>query len=425
MEDCLTWQHQRRSEIFLSAYSWAGRSVVNPTVAKAQPSHGTSTDAIGFVTTSSYQVALFLRPHLKALPTSIEHVIFTNATDAYASLVSDLVIHHVPIGRERRLTPADVKAGASLARQFRSKDVGTVITMSPKAGFIGQCAAAVAGIERRAHIFTGQVWVDMPRGGVRLMARAADRAIGHIANHIAADSPSQAKFLHDEGVVPRRKPVVVPHPPGSIRGVDLSTFRQRGDVRSSLRAVYGLDEEAVAFVQVGRLARSKGVLELADAFDALRHAWRAGDGAREPHLFLVGHDEDMLAPALESRDGVTVLPFTPEPEFLLAAMDVLVLASHREGFGSTIIEAAAVGIPAIGTDIVGVRDAVEDGVTGWLVPLASPHDLHEAMARALGDEAERQRRGAAAQDRVRRLFAAQTVSRAYAAYVMGIHGRGR
>jgi glycosyltransferase involved in cell wall biosynthesis len=369
-------------------------------------------------------VALFLRPHLEALPKGIEATIFTNTGDEYAHLGANLSLNHVPIGRERRLTGADMRSVAMLWRQFRSRKTRTVITISPKAGFVGQSAAAAAGVRQRAHIFTGQVWVDMPAGAKRWTARSADKLIGQLANHLAADSPSQARFLHHEGVAPPQKRVVVPHSPGSIRGVDLTVFRPRPEVRSALRERHRLAAEAIAFVQLGRITRSKGVMELAEAFGAVRSDWRAGLVAREPRLYLVGPDEEDLAPSLGARDGVTVLPYTPRPELLLSAMDVLVLASHREGFGSTIIEAAAVGLPAIGTDIVGVRDAIDPGLTGWLVPRGDTRALRETMTLALLDEDERRRRGAAALDRAAKLFSASDVARAYADYMMAIHEGG-
>jgi glycosyltransferase involved in cell wall biosynthesis len=358
------------------------------------------------------------------LPRGIEATIFTNTGDEYAHLGANLSLNHVPIGRERRLTGADLRSVAMLWRQFRSRKIQTVITISPKAGFVGQSAAAAAGITQRAHIFTGQVWVDMPAGTKRWMARSADKLIGRLANHLAADSPSQARFLHAAGVAPPHKRVAVPHFSGSIRGVDLTVFRPRPEARLALRQEHGLTAEAIAFVQLGRITRSKGVMELSDAFGAVRSDWRDGLVEREPRLFLVGPDEEALAPTLGAHDGVTVLPYTPEPELLLSAMDVLVLASHREGFGSTIIEAAAVGLPAIGTDIVGVRDAVDPGITGWLVPPGDTRALRATMTRALLDDDDRRRRGVAALNRAARLFSASDVARAYADYMIAIHEGG-
>jgi glycosyltransferase involved in cell wall biosynthesis len=377
-------------------------------------------DTIGFITTSPFQVALFLRSHLAALPPQITPLVFTNTHDAYRDLVADLDVRHVPIGRAQYLTREDVRGGMELRRALRAAGVRTVVTMSPKAGFVGQLAARSAGVEHRLHIFTGQVWQGMPPGPRRTAVQVADKVIGRTATHLAADSDSQAAGLELAGIVPRGRVVAVPHRPGSIRGVDLEVFRPRPDERAALRSSHRLDDDAVAFVQVGRIARAKGLVELVEAFRRLRADWSRGDVAPEPRLFLLGQDEESLGGRL-AGDGVEILPFTDHPEIVLAAMDVGVLASHREGFGSSIIEAAAVGLPSLGTDIIGIRDAIVPGATGWLVPRRSAADLYRAMTHILQNRDESRARGAAALARVRRDFGAERVARAWADHLMAVH----
>jgi glycosyltransferase involved in cell wall biosynthesis len=377
-------------------------------------------DTIGIVTTSPFQVALFLRSHLDALPPHITPLIFTNTQDPYRNLVADLEVRHVPIGRAQHVTREDVRGGVELRRALRAAGVRTVVTMSPKAGFIGQLAARGAGVEHRLHIFTGQVWQGMSPGPRRFAVRSADKVIGRSATHLAADSLSQAAALERAGIAPRGREVAVPHPPGSIRGVDLTVFRPRPDERAALRSGLGLDDDTVAFVQVGRIARAKGVLELVEAFRRLRADWSRDDGLPEPRLFILGQDEESLEGQLVG-DGVRVLRFTEHPESVLAAMDVGVLASHREGFGSSIIEAAAVGLPSLGTDIIGIRDAIVPGATGWLVPRRSAPDLYAALAHILQNRNETQARGAAALARVQRDFGAERVAKAWADHLMAVH----
>ena len=232
------------------------------------------------MTTSPYQVALFLRSHLAELPAHVTPMIFTNTRDAYQDMVPDLEQRHIPIGRAQYVTRSDLRSGVILRRELRKAGVRTVVTMSPKAGFIGQLAARSAGVEHRLHIFTGQVWQGMPPGARRFAVMSADKVIARTATHLAADSPSQALSLQQSGVVPRRRTVAVPHPPGSIRGVNLSVFRPRPDERADLRAVHGIDDDAVAFVQVGRIARAKGVVELVEAFRRLRSDWAGGELSR-------------------------------------------------------------------------------------------------------------------------------------------------
>lgn len=372
------------------------------------------------VTSSPYQVALFLRGHLDELPPSAMPLIFTNARDQYRHLVADLEVRHLPISRSPQLTREDVRAGLVLRRCLRDADVATVVTMSPKAGFVGQLVGRSLGIERRLHIFTGQVWESMAPGLRRFSVMAADKVIARAATNLAADSPSQAQNLMKTGIAPKRTTVQVPHPSGSIRGVDLDVFRPRPDMRPSLRKDLGIPPHAIAFVQLGRIGVAKGVRELAEAFGRLRARWRRGGVPREPLLFLVGEDEERLAAEL-CDDGLVVMPFANRPELILGAMDVLVSASHREGFGSTIIEAAACGLPALGTDIVGTRDAVVAGTTGWLVPRMSSTRLHDAMAHILHNGEEMRTYGEAALQRARREFSSEAVSQAWTNYLVAVH----
>ena len=90
--------------------------------------------------------------------------------------------------------------------------------------------------------------------------------------------------------------------------------------------------------------------------------------------------------------------------------DLLCLPSHREGFGNVVIEAAALGVPTVGTRIDGLRDAVVDGVTGVLVPPKDSAALADALVGLLTDEARRKQMGSAAQDRARRLFDSRIVN---------------
>ena len=377
---------------------------------------------LALVTTSPYQVALFFEQQLAALPSHIKPIVYSNEHDRYASL-AEFDISHVPIQRSSRLSRNDMRAIADLRRRIRGDGVSTVVTMSPKAGLVGQLAALSAGTQNRLHIFTGQVWQGLENGPHRSIVRSADVAIGRLATHLAADSPSQAEFLRAERIAPRSKTVDVPHAKGSIRGVDIDRFRPNPIARSAIRSKFKIAEGDTAFIQLGRIALAKGVVELVGAFRGIRDHWRTFGGS-EPRLFIVGEDEEGLRAGLATVDGVEVLGFTKHPEDLLAAMDVMVLASHREGFGSSIVEGAAVGLPAVGTDIVGVRDAIVDGETGWLVPRRSEQDLERCLLKVLQDPLDVVTRGRAARRRALDDFESTVVLNAWTQYLVQIHSNG-
>jgi glycosyltransferase involved in cell wall biosynthesis len=146
---------------------------------------------------------------------------------------------------------------------------------------------------------------------------------------------------------------------------------------------------------VGRLAADKGLAELAAAWG------RARREQPDAHLLLIGDPEetDPVAPdvmaALEADARVHLAGHRADVRPYLAAMSVLALPSYREGFPQTLLEGSAMGVPTVGSDVPGVRDAVQDGVTGLLVPVRDPGALAEALLGLLRDPRRRSALGAA------------------------------
>jgi glycosyltransferase involved in cell wall biosynthesis len=183
-------------------------------------------------------------------------------------------------------------------------------------------------------------------------------------------------------------------------GVDLGRFgggdggavaggsgRGEGDrVRDRVRAEVGAGPETVVVLAVGRLVREKGYVELFAAARELRQR-RAGvkvvvAGPEEPSK------SDGLSPAdlaLAREAGVVLLGYRPDVEDLYAAADIYVLASHREGFPRSAMEAAAMGLPIVATDIRGCRQVVDDGETGILFPAGDAGALASAIERLATD----------------------------------------
>ena len=233
----------------------------------------------------------------------------------------------------------------------------------------------------RFHTFTGQVWANKTGIG-RFLLKGIDRLIALCARRVFAESASQCRFLETERVVRRDGVTVLGQ--GSVAGVDLARFRPDPAARAALRAETGVTDAVPVFLFVGRLVRDKGVFDLVQAFAALsaRHAqWE---------LWMVGPDEEGLQASLQAegeRLGVRIRWFgpTPTPERYMAAADIFVLPSYREGFGSVIIKAAACGIPTIAYRIDGVVDAIVENHTGCFVAKGNVEELAQAMERIGSD----------------------------------------
>jgi glycosyltransferase involved in cell wall biosynthesis len=150
--------------------------------------------------------------------------------------------------------------------------------------------------------------------------------------------------------------------------------------------------------------RDKGVPELLEAFGHL-----AADHS-EAVLLMVGPDEAGMQLAAGATERVIWTGGTPEPERYLAAGDLFVLPSHREGFGSSVIEAAATGLPAVASRIYGLTDAVVDGQTGLLFPCGDVAALEQALRALVADPVRRRSMGEAARERACREFPRERVT---------------
>ncbi len=260
----------------------------------------------------------------------------------------------------------------------------------------------------RLHTFTGQVWATK-KGISRFLLKLADRLIVANATHIFADSHSQKTFLIQQGIVKEDAIEVLAE--GSIAGVNLDRFRFDNNAREQVRKDLGISDEALVFIFLGRLKQDKGVQDLVRAFISVAKS------NKDCHLLLVGPDEEGMDSELSAlsepvKDRVHRMGFTQHTERVLSAADVICLPSYREGFGSVLIEAAVIGLPAIASKIYGITDAGEEGVTCLLHTPGSISELTNAMQLLAKDSELRHTMGIAARDRASARFSEQQVARA-------------
>ena len=364
--------------------------------------------SVCFVVSSPYTLKSFLLDHIAGLSRVCRLTCVANWDDP-AGLQQcgiDAPLVHVPI--ERPPSPGhDLRALWTLQRYFRKKRFDVVHSFTPKAGLLAMTAAALAGVPVRVHTFTGQVWVN--RFGLqRIILKTFDKWLAAMATHILVDSESQRAFLLREGVVRASKSQVLGH--GSISGVDVERFRPNMELGAQMRLSLNVPASAVAFLYLGRLKRDKGVLDLALAFSQLA---RVHEGA---YLLIAGPDEDHLEADIRQACGDYVSRirldggYTDNPEQWIAACDVLCLPSYREGFGSAIIEAASAGLPALGSRIYGITDAIDEGVTGLLHTPGDVSDLADKMRLLAEDKELRRSLGYAGRERAHRYYAKDAVT---------------
>lgn len=319
--------------------------------------------------------------------------------------------HPVVMAREPR-PRRDLLSLVALIRLFRHKRFDIVHSSTPKAGLLTAIAGVLARVPVRIHTFTGQVWVGM-HGLSREIMRRCDWLIGHLDTHCYADSVSQRDFLVNERLVPASRISVLGA--GSINGVNLERFNPKifgGERSAAPQRELGISDQSLVILFVGRLAKDKGIRELVSAFRMLQK------DQKEVELVLVGPFEPERDPLsretlyeLSHNPRIHVVGYSHEPEKYMAAADVFCLPSYREGFGSVVIEAAAMGVPAVVSRVVGLVDAVVDGETGVLVPVKEVEPLRGALAKMLSFPTIRRRMGCAARERAVRDFDSRIVNR--------------
>lgn len=368
---------------------------------------------ICFVTASPLSLRAFMRNHMLRLTERYEVTAVANfsAEDLNGDWLPGVRLMPIQIARQINL-PADPRALAALLCFFRSERFDAVHSVTPKAGLLAMTAARLARVPNRIHCFTGQVWTTR-KGLVRKALKCADRVTAANATHIFADSVSQREFLESEAVVHRGQAEVLGA--GSISGVDLERFRPDEVIRKRIRAEWGIAQNACILLFVGRLNRDKGVLVLAQAFAELTL------DRNDIWLVVVGPDEAGISNEFERLCGnalphVRRINYTATPEYAMAAADVFVLPSYREGFGSVVIEAAACGVPAVVSRIYGLTDAVEENVTGLMHPPGDVAALCNCMKQLCNDSALRLRMGDAARARAQADFSMNTITSALVSY---------
>jgi glycosyltransferase involved in cell wall biosynthesis len=310
----------------------------------------------------------------------------------------------------RTITPIkDLVTLYHLWRLLRRLRPSIVHAHTPKGGLLGMVASWLVGVPVRIYHVHGLPLLTAG-GGKRFLLRWSDRVAGRLAQRLLCVCPSIRQAALDERLFPADKTRVLAR--GAINGLDSAVrFNPAAvgkDAGRKARAVLGIPSDARVLGYIGRVVHFKGVVDLA-------HAWRDLRG-RYPdmHLLVVGPFEpkDPLPAAIREELAADpqvhlIAGWVEDPRPYYAALDVLALPCHREGLGYVLLEAAAMELPVVATQVPGCVDAVLDGVTGTLVPPYDARALAAAVAAYMDDPSLRLKHGRAGRERVVREFGQQ------------------
>lgn len=333
------------------------------------------------IATVPLSLDLLLKGQLRMLNEEYEVVAVSSPGKELEKVAGREGVRTVAVGMERRISLfKDLVSLCRLIKVIRREKPWMVHTVTPKAGLLGMMAAWVCGVPVRVHTFTGLVF-PTACGLKRKILMATDRLTCACATSINPEGKGVMNDLKRFGIT-RRDMKIVGN--GNINGIDLEFFCRTPEVMEV--AAKWRKEGSFTFCFVGRIVGDKGMNELAEAFGKLIAEYPAC------RLLLVGAFEEKLDPVspevkafFENCGQVEFVGWQDDIRPFLAASDVFVFPSYREGFPNVVIQAAAMGVPSIVTDINGCNEIICDGVNGVIVPSHDADRLYEAMKRMRED----------------------------------------
>tara|TARA_B110000008_G_scaffold275972_1_gene314410 strand:+ start:5336 stop:6511 length:1176 start_codon:yes stop_codon:yes gene_type:complete len=357
----------------------------------------------------------FLRPHIEQLSRNFDVCLAQNIDiDTYCPNVDDICnVENICIQRRFGFISDFFALFQLISLVFRLKPT-IVISVAPKPGLLGMMISAFMGVNIRLHIFQGEVWPN--RNGIsRLILKSCDGFIIKLATHLLCVSPSEKILLQDNFSIEKNKLRVLGS--GTICGVKSNFFTCDRDLSLSDKYHNSLKADSKVCIYLGRVCEEKGIRDLINAFSQIDH------NCRDVQLILVGPEEDFSV-----QDEIAKLPghikdkilhfgFTKEPYKLLAFADFICLPSYREGYPVSILEAAAMGVPAVGSRVVGICDAIIENETGLLFNPRNIKDLSNLLCIMFDDDTLRKQFGKNAKSRVIKNFKQKKVVSLYSEYI--------
>lgn len=326
-----------------------------------------------------------------------EVVAVSSPGDRLETLAAREGVRTVAVPMERHISPLkDLKSLWRLVRVFRRERPAMVHSMTPKAGLLSMMAAWICRVPVRLHTFTGLVF-PTATGLTQKILVFTDRLTCACATHIVPEGEGVRNDLTSYRIT--AKPLkVLGH--GNVRGIDLERFDPSlPEVMDSAAKIR--KEGVFTFIFIGRLVRDKGINELVSAFTELNREIPA------TRLILVGEQESELDPlspeTLENISGCASIEAVGRQNDVrpwLAASDALAFPSYREGFPNVVIEAGAMGLPSIVTEINGSREIVSHGVNGVIIPPRDRDALLAAMRNMIGQREDTAKMATAARPMV-------------------------
>lgn len=364
------------------------------------------------ITTVPISLGVLLKGQLKYMSYFYEVIGISSGPTSELDAISErenIPTFEVPM--TRKITPIrDVFAILKLYFLLKKIQPEIVHTHTPKAGLVGMAAAWMARVPIRMHTVAGLPLVEA-KGIKRNVLGIVEKVTYALATKIYPNSNGLKEIILKEKFCSKDKISVIHH--GSSNGIDTKHFSKDTICKEEinrLRSELHLTPEYFVFVFVGRIVRDKGIVELVEAFKKLYEEFS------QIRLLLVGNTEPDLDPlpkqteeTIHSHPAILSVGFQKDvrPYYMLS--DVLVFPSYREGFPNVVLQAGAMELPSIVSDINGCNEIIQHEVNGLIISPKNTEQLYQAMRRLMLDDALRMRLKNAARPIVEEKFRQEIV----------------
>ncbi|WP_392447296.1 glycosyltransferase family 4 protein [Capnocytophaga canis] len=295
-------------------------------------------------------------------------------------------IRTVAIEMSRQITPLqDLKSLWKMWNFLRKEKPEIVHTHTPKAGTIGMLAAKLAGVPHRLHTVAGLPLMEA-KGNKRKILNFVEKITYSCATKVYPNSKGLYHIILENNFTTKNKLKVIAN--GSSNGINTEYFSPESisdQEKQELKKTLNIQPDDFVFIFVGRLVCDKGINELITAFSELR--------LPDTKLLLVGGEEKDLDPLqtktiqeIERNKNIIAVGFQKDVRPYFAISDCLAFPSYREGFPNVVMQAGAMGLPSIVSDINGCNEIIAEGENGCIIPSKSVEELKLAMKKMREDK---------------------------------------
>lgn len=341
---------------------------------------------IKLVRTSTVPISLLilLKGQLKYLSKHFEVIGISSSGKELIELNKQESIRVISVDMQRRISPIkDVVSLIKLYYQFSKEKPHIVHSITPKAGLLCMLAAKFASVPIRMHTFTGLIFPSKS-GMLQKILISMDKLLCWAATNVYPEGEGVKKDLINYKITNKPLQVIAN---GNVNGINVQYFNPNlfeVNGLEMLKNKYFIKSNDYVFCFVGRLVRDKGINELIEAFNRF--------SLPNVKLLLVGNFEEELDPLhfetlkiISTNPNVIPVGFQEDIRPFLAISNTFVFPSYREGFPNVVLQASAMELPCIVTDINGSNEIISNNINGLIVPAKNVDELYLGMKKILED----------------------------------------